>query len=144
MSNEHAQDNGRRQASTTGELHAPATGPDDAHGEEHVGHVTSIRLLVTVFVALLALTWITVAVTQIELGPFNVWVALLIAAVKGALVVLYFMHLRWDSPFNATVFIAALLFVAILTAAVIHDSREYRPMLEPPQRMPRRILGARR
>ena len=139
MSNDPSQ-----QASTTDQLHAPTTGPDAEHAEEHVGHVTSIGLLVGVLVALLVLTWVTVAVTQIELGPLNVWVALLIAAVKGALVVLYFMHLRWDSPFNATVFIAALVFVAILTAAVIHDSREYRPMLEPPQRMPRRVLGARR
>ena len=139
MSNDPSQ-----QASTTDQLRAPDATPDAEHAEEHHGHVTSIGLLIGVFVALLVLTWVTVAVTQIELGPLNVWVALLIAAVKGALVVLYFMHLRWDSPFNATVFIAALLFVAILTAAVIHDSREYRPMLEPPQRMPRRVLGARR
>ncbi|MEX0887231.1 MAG: cytochrome C oxidase subunit IV family protein [Phycisphaeraceae bacterium] len=135
MTDDHAHES-PRQASTSTELHAP---DHDAHA---AGHAAPLWLLAAVFAALLVLTGATVAVTQIQLGPLNVWLALLIATVKAALVVLYFMHLRWDSPFNATILISALLFVAVLTGAVIHDSREYRPLLDRPQSTPRRVAVA--
>jgi len=46
--------------------------------------------------ALLALTAVTVAVAGLDLGRVAVVVALAVAAVKSTLVVLYFMHLRWE------------------------------------------------
>ena len=72
------------------------------------GHVVPLRLLVGVLVALLFLTVVTVAVTYVDLGPVNLVVALLIALVKASLVLLVFMHLRWDRPFNAVVLITSL------------------------------------
>ena len=97
---------------------------------DHV-HVVSLRTLIAVFVALVVLTWITVAATYVDLGPLNLWIALGIAAVKGALVALYFMHLRWDRPFNGVVFLVALLFVVLLVGGTLMDTREYRPDLIP-------------
>ena len=52
------------------------------------------RLYVIVFVTLLALTAITILVSYVDLGPVNTPLALLIAAIKAMLVVLFFMHLR--------------------------------------------------
>lgn len=104
----------------------------DHPNHPEVGHVVPVGLLVGVFVALLALTWITVAITWVDLGPFNIWVALLIAAVKGTLVVLYFMHLRWDSPFNSVVLVTSLLFLAIFISITLTDTFNYRERLDPP------------
>ena len=92
----------------------------------HGGHVVPLWLLVVVFIALLIGTLLTVAVTQYDLGPRgNLALALSIAFVKASLVVLYFMHLRWDRPVNAIVFICALFFVAIFCAATLFDSAYY-------------------
>src|SRR5918993_395309 len=53
-----------------------------------------VRVYITVFVALMALTLVTVAVSYLDLStPMAIAVALLIATVKGALVACYFMHL---------------------------------------------------
>jgi cytochrome c oxidase subunit 4 len=95
-------------------------------------HVTTMRLLLSVFGALVLLTIVTVGVTWFDMGDFNIWVALGIAVLKASLVVLYFMHLRWESPFNAIAFIAGLTFVAIFLAMVMGDSSSYQHNLHPP------------
>jgi len=95
-------------------------------------HAVPLRLLVIVYAALLVLTVITVAVTRVDLGAMNIWIALFIAVIKGALVVLYFMHLRWDSLFNGIILITALLFVVIFIGIALLDSREYQINYELP------------
>lgn len=103
--------------------------------EEHgLAHPVPLGLLIATFGALMVLTFITVAATWVDLGPFNIWLALLIAVIKAGLVALYFMHLRWDSPFNAIVLIAAMFFVALFIGIVVLDSREYRINYQPPAR----------
>ena len=42
----------------------------------------------------------------------------------GLLVVMYFMHLRWDSPFNGIVILAALFFVALFIGLALHGFDE--------------------
>src|SRR5690349_1727039 len=87
--------------------HAAAHG---AGGHDHgMSHLTPINLLVTVWVGLMVLTGITVAVTMIDLGPrLNLIIAMAIATIKAGLVVTYFMHLRWDRPFNTLIFLGSL------------------------------------
>jgi len=99
--------------------------------QEQVGHVVPLRLLWTVLAALLALTVLTVAVTKVDLGKLNLVIAMVIAAVKGSLVLLYFMHLRWDRPFNAVVFVSSLAFVALFIILALLDTSEYQPNLIP-------------
>ncbi len=103
---------------------APATRhATDAH--DAIAHPVPLRVLIGVFTALIVLTILTVAVTKVQLGAGNIWIALFIAAAKASLVALYFMHLRWDSPFNAIALVTALFFVALLLGIVILDSKEY-------------------
>lgn len=63
----------------------------------HANHITPFSTNAKVLVALLFLTFITVAVTGIELGPLTVTVALLIACTKVFIVITYFMHLKYES-----------------------------------------------
>ncbi len=71
-----------------------STHGDDRHPE--FGHVAPLKALFGTFGALIVLTIATVGVTYVDLGPLNLWLALGIAVVKGALVALFFMHLWWD------------------------------------------------
>jgi cytochrome c oxidase subunit 4 len=102
-----------------------------ATGHPTVGHVVSFRVLATVWLALLTLTLITVAVAGVDIGNFNLGVAMAIATVKASLVLLYFMHMRYDRPMNAIVFVAALLFVALFVSIALLDTRAYEPDLIP-------------
>ena len=106
---------------------------DNVRRRGHV-HVVSPRLLLSVYGILLLLTIITVKVTDFDLGQGNIWVALFVALAKASVVALYFMHLRWDSPFNALTLIAALFFVVIFIGIAVLDTREYRPNYEQPGR----------
>lgn len=102
-----------------------------AAGHPTVGHAVPFRVLATVWLALLALTLITVAVAGVEIGNFNLGVAMAIATVKASLVLLYFMRMRYDRPMNAIVFVAALLFVALFVSIALLDTRAYEPDLIP-------------
>lgn len=106
------------------------------HGHEGTphdpGHAVSPRVLLSVFAALMVLTVITVAVTLVDLGSMNIVVALGVAVLKASLVALYFMHLRWDSPFNGIVLVASMFFVALFMGLAILDTREYKKTYDPP------------
>jgi cytochrome c oxidase subunit 4 len=104
-----------------------------AHEPHSLAHPVPLGILVTTFGALLVLTLITVAATWVDLGAFNIWLALFIAVVKVSLVALYFMHLRWDSPFNAIILIASLFFVAVFIGITVLDTKEYKPNYDPPR-----------
>ena len=108
------------------------TNEDSANGEVHpsVGHVVPLWLLFAVGGSLIVLTWVTVAATTIDLGRFNLWIALLIAGVKAFLVALYFMHLRWDRPFNGFVFLGAIAFVVLFIGFAMMDTMQYQPAIE--------------
>ena len=103
--------------------------PKEAAHEGAV-HVVPFRVLLAVFITLLVLTYITVAARYINLGSLNIWIALGIATIKGALVVLYFMHLRYDSPFNSIVFVTALAFMFLFLGITILDTIQYQPAID--------------
>lgn len=99
------------------------------HGQ--VGHVVPLYILLGVFAVLMVLTYVTVAVTHFDLGPLNLWIAMAIATVKASLVLLYFMHLRYDRPINAIAFICAFLFVLLFVGLALMDTMEYQPDIDP-------------
>jgi cytochrome c oxidase subunit 4 len=117
----------------TTHAHDPGHVPTSAHTEtEHLAHPVSPRVLLGVYFALVLLTIATVSVTYIDIGPFNIWLALFIAVLKAGLVALFFMHLFWDSPFNGIILIGALFFVALFLGIAILDAKEYQINLFPP------------
>jgi cytochrome c oxidase subunit 4 len=95
--------------------------------QEAIAHPVPARVLLSVIAALLVLTAITVAATWVDLGAWNLWIALGIATLKAALVALYFMHLRYDNPFNALAFVTALVFLLLLLSLTMLDTFQYQP-----------------
>lgn len=97
-----------------------------------VGHLVPVSILAMTALALMVLTVITVAVRYVNLGEFNIWIAMIIATIKAALVCMYFMHLRYDRPFNALVLVFALLFSLLFMGFALTDTVAYRADLIPP------------
>ena len=60
-------------------------------------HISGYKDLALVLLGLLTLTLISVLVTELHFGAASVFVALAIACVKVYLVLLFFMHLKFES-----------------------------------------------
>jgi cytochrome c oxidase subunit 4 len=90
-------------------------------------HVLPPSVLLGTAAALLGLTVLTVAVSRLDLGAFNVVVALAVAAFKAGLVALFFMHLKYEGRFKAVVFLAALFFAVLFVGFVVFDTVQYQP-----------------
>jgi cytochrome c oxidase subunit 4 len=106
---------------------ATPEGTPGAHGHSHVGRYA------IVWIALLFFTFLTYGLSRLHLGGgWGVVVALAIAATKGALVALFFMHL-WDQRgANRLVFLTSLAFVALLVGLTILDNATRFPLANPP------------
>jgi cytochrome c oxidase subunit 4 len=111
----------------------------EAHGhghgahadDEHFAHTSPMFLLVGVLAALTILTILTVAVTGVDLGgQGNFVVAMIIATIKAALVMAYFMHMAWDKKFNVVVFLSSFLFVILFLTMALTDRREYQHAID--------------
>jgi cytochrome c oxidase subunit 4 len=102
----------------------------ESGGHHAVGHIVPMKVLAATGIALLILTAVTVWVASIDLGSINIWVALFVAAFKGSLVALFFMHLRYDRPFNGIILVASLAFVALFISFALTDTREYAPRVD--------------
>ena len=88
--------------------------------EKH--HIISLRTYLLVFVSLIIFTFITIVSTYIDLGSFNIVLALLIASFKSSLVLLFFMHLYYDNKINLAFIIGSFLFLAIFIGLTMIDT----------------------
>ncbi len=86
-----------------------------------------VRVYITIFVALMALTIVTVAISYLHLPvPIAVTLALLVATVKGSLVACYFMHLIAEKKLILAVLVlTALFFVALVALPVLTVTNTY-------------------
>jgi cytochrome c oxidase subunit 4 len=105
-----------------------------AHGDGHdhgLAHTTPVWLLFSILGALLVLTVLTVTVTSVDLGAQgNLIVAMVIATVKAALVVTFFMHLLWDKKFNLVLFLTSVLFLILFLSMSSTDRGEYQHLID--------------
>jgi cytochrome c oxidase subunit IV len=92
----------------------PAASMTGDHAAEIDRH---IKIYITVFVALMVLTVVTVAISYLHLPvPLAVTVALLVATVKGSLVACFFMHLISEKKLIYAVLLLTVVFFAVLLA----------------------------
>lgn len=85
-------------------------------------HVVPRKTYVLVWVALMVLMILTALLSRINLGDASTVVALGIAGIKALLVVLYFMHLRYESSrISAVVLFAGLFWLGLLMALSMTD-----------------------
>jgi len=66
-------------------------------------------------------TYITYEAAYVDLGKFNIVIALAIAAIKATLVVLYFMHARYSPKRTQLVIVCSVFWLAIMLALTLAD-----------------------
>jgi cytochrome c oxidase subunit IV len=84
-------------------------------------HIPKVKTLVQVWAALVVLTGITSAVSYLELGPWNIVVALLIAVTKASLVVWIFMGVRFTTSLTKLFVVAGLVWLGIMILGTAND-----------------------
>jgi cytochrome c oxidase subunit 4 len=84
-------------------------------------HIVPKSTYYTVFSLLMLGTAITVAVAFLDLGAFNTVVALAIACTKAALVVLFFMHVKYSTRLTWAVVAGSIFFLFIMLALTFND-----------------------
>jgi cytochrome c oxidase subunit 4 len=89
--------------------------------EEHRQHVIPTSIYVGIWAVRMVFTGVTVFASFLELGDWNIVLALTIATIKATLVVLFFMHLYYSSKLTKVTMIAAIFFLFLLLALSMTD-----------------------
>ena len=93
--------------------------PEDP--DKGLGHIVPIKTYNTVFISLLVLTAFTVAAATIDIGPFNLPLALAIATFKAAIVTLFFMHLNYEHKFIWGIVIYPIFVYLLMVLGTLGD-----------------------
>lgn len=91
----------------------------DPKAAEH--HLVPIRVYVWVWVGLIALTGLTVGAKYADLHHMAIFAAILIATVKSTLVLLYFMHIRFEKPIFTVMILVLLVTYGIFIGLTFTD-----------------------
>lgn len=92
-----------------------------------MAHGPALKTYFGVFLALMALTALTVAAAYMDLGAYGGSVALVIALTKATLVVLFFMHVRYESRLVALWAASGFVFLVLLFAMTFGEARARPP-----------------
>ncbi len=96
-------------------------GNHNSHGNTHSHHIVPFKIYMMTAGALFILTFATVGFHQMHLGALAAPVAFLIASIKAALVLLYFMGLKYDNLMNRVIFGTSFFFLMLLFAICALD-----------------------
>ena len=112
-------------SAATPETHPAPTAP---HHEEH--HGPTVKMYFAIFGALAVLTVVTVLAARFDFAPMlgvamggyvNNAVALGIAVTKASLVVLFFMHVKYENKLVGLAVVASVIWLAFLILITISD-----------------------
>jgi cytochrome c oxidase subunit 4 len=85
------------------------------------GHIVSRKSYYFIFAALIVLLVLTISMAYIDLGPFNIFVAITIAIIKAVLVILYFMHVRYNNRVTWVFVSAGFFWLLIMFTLTMSD-----------------------
>jgi len=95
---------------------------EDSFVSEHeTEHQLSYGFLAFILGGLVLLTCITVGVSYIDWGFLNVPIALFVASSKATLVLLFFMHIKYEGLVIKVSFISTMVFLAIMISFTFWD-----------------------
>jgi cytochrome c oxidase subunit 4 len=95
------------------------------------GHILPKTTYYTIFAILMILLAVTVGVAFIDVGPFNIVIAMTIAVIKAMLVILYFMHVKFSSRLTWIFAGVGFFWLIILVGLTMTDyvSRSWIPVV---------------
>jgi len=88
---------------------------------DHSEHIVSPKVYAAILAALLVGTVLTVEAAKINLGRWNIILALTIATIKMSLVILFFMHGKYSSRRTQLVIVAGFFWLAIMLGLTLQD-----------------------
>ncbi len=89
------------------------------HAKSHP--LVPYSLYFKVWVALIVLTVLTVAVSYADMQQTKILTALMIASLKIMLVVLYFMHVRFEKPLYAYMIVVVIVTYGVFISLTFSD-----------------------
>ncbi|MDR4987230.1 MAG: cytochrome C oxidase subunit IV family protein [Bacteroidales bacterium] len=92
---------------------------------EEKTHIVPYKTQILVLIALLVLTAVSVAVTQLEFGSYNTLAAMLLAGTKSLIVMAWFMHLKYEKKL-LPLMVAGVLVILLLVLFVTFFDYSYR------------------
>lgn len=104
-------------------------GNSHSEHDSHDLHIVPISLFKKILCALLVLTGITVYVARLDFGVMNIVIAMLVASVKACLVILFFMHGKYENKIVWTYMVIPFILLAIMIGGVFTDN----PLRSTPQ-----------
>ncbi|MCI0614382.1 cytochrome C oxidase subunit IV family protein [bacterium] len=93
----------------------------EQHANEHQHHVVPVSIYIVIFVSLMILTGLTVFASQKDFGPGNTIIAVSIAALKATLVILYFMHVRYNDNIVRIAVFTGFLWLGVMIVLTLSD-----------------------
>lgn len=100
---------------------AAGTGPAHGHAHDEELHPVDDRKLFNVWVILILLTTATVFASVKYPGPIGIGTAVVVTPLKGALILMYFMHLKYEKPVFVIMFLVAVAILALVMGLTIVD-----------------------
>lgn len=85
-------------------------------------HILPLSIYLKIGIGLIILTGITVFIASLDFGPYNLLIAMIIAATKASLVALFFMHLKYDNKLYSIVFIIGVFCLAVFIIITMFDT----------------------
>jgi cytochrome c oxidase subunit 4 len=85
-------------------------------------HILPLSVYLKIGLGLIILTGITVWIASFDFGPYNLLIAMAIAATKASLVALYFMHLKYDNKLYSIIFIIGVFCLAVFIIITMFDT----------------------
>lgn len=89
--------------------------------EHHDHHIVGPGTYLIIYVTLLILTAVTVGAAFVEMGVLNPVVAVLIAVVKATVVILWFMHMKYQSKLLKLTISAGVFTFLVLIGMTLSD-----------------------
>jgi len=89
--------------------------------DEHQHHIVQPGTYIAVILTLMLLTGTTVGVAYVDLGRFNIVMALAIATLKATLVILFFMHAKYVPRRTQLVIVAGVFWLGLLLFMTMSD-----------------------
>ena len=89
--------------------------------EHHGHHLVPLSVYFKTIIALLALTVLTVGASYVDVGKANIFVSMGIAVAKAALVMMFFMGLKYDNNLNRAYILSSFVGFALMIGISASD-----------------------
>jgi caa(3)-type oxidase, subunit IV len=102
----------------------------NASSHKTASHIVPLKVYLTVSLALVVLTVLSIIISQLNWGGVGTALVLGCATINAMLIAGFFMHLRYDNKFFTNIFLASIIIIGFLLAFVLIDMNSRQGLYE--------------